>query len=131
MNEIYQWLTSKHTLYIRLFKDRVEIKHLEGGKSLVRLSHQPYSNNRLIIADYEAAEVFLIGVIKELLYPPNLFFDKGLRIILQPVDSEITEISSSESRIYRDFAQQIGAREVYLCSHQEIMTDDEILKFIG
>jgi len=32
--------------------------------------------------------------------------------------------------IYRDFAQHIGAMEIFLSYHQEIVSDKEILKFM-
>lgn len=129
ISDIYKRFAPKHTLYIRLFKNQGEIKHLESGNSITKKAVPRYSNDRLIISDINLAEAFYRDLIRELLNTKNSPFEKGLRIILQPIDNEIKEISDSESRIYQDFAYNIGAREYFLCRHQNILTSEDISSY--
>jgi hypothetical protein len=129
ISDIYKRFAPKHTLYVRLYKNHAEIKHIESGNSIAKNALNPYSNDRLIIADFNLAEQFYKDIISELLITTHSIFEKGLRIILQPVDLEIKEISDVESRIYQDFAYNIGAREYYLCRHQSILSNEDVLSY--
>ena len=129
IEDLYQRMARKNTLYIRFHKNFAEVKHIESGNSITRKALIPYSNDRLIISEVSIAEEFYREIIEELIGAPRLIFPRGLRILLQPVDPEIIEISELESKAYREFAYNIGASKYLLCHHQRIMSNEEVLSY--
>ncbi len=116
-------------LYVKLMKNRIEVKHIQSGKIISKSAEKPFSNDRLIIAYYENAESLMKSIIDELFiekifHRPNFF-------LLQLIDKDITEITPTESRIYQDFAAFGGASKVKIYPTQENLSDDEVLKFLG
>lgn len=129
VEDIYKRLAPKPTIYVRLSKDCVEIRHIQKGTEIMRTALTKFSNDRLIIADFLIAEEFCKQCITELLGNESNLLKKGLRVVLQIIDPEIKTITPTESRIYNDFAFNIGARELYTCEHQNRLTDDEVAEF--
>ncbi|MBI3239734.1 MAG: hypothetical protein HYZ43_12975 [Flavobacteriia bacterium] len=111
-------------------KNRLEVTDIESGKTLVREATIPFSNERLLIAENIPAERFGKELISELLLHNKKFFNRPVRMVLQPVDPEITEITAVERMIYHDFAFHSGARYIWLCDHQRPMSSEEVLDFI-
>jgi len=64
-------LIASPILYVRFKKNELEIKHIQSGKSISRKSTIQFSNNRLLIADFEPAEAFMREVTYELLNIKN------------------------------------------------------------
>ncbi|NRA12304.1 MAG: hypothetical protein HRT57_10155 [Crocinitomicaceae bacterium] len=93
---------SKRTLYVKLYKNKVEIKHIETGNSITRVPSKPFSIDRLIIADYEVMEVFLRAVIKELHGKAQGSRIKPYGVVIQVIDEDVKVITPVERRAYRD-----------------------------
>lgn len=126
IDDIYQRIAPTHVLYIRLMKNRVEIKHVKSGKSIEGTSETNFSNDRLLIADNIVAENYTKQLIAELLESKRKLLYRALTIVLQPADESIPDITPSEKRIYQDFAAFIGAKKYYLVDHQRRLTDEEV-----
>lgn len=126
IDDIYQRITPTHLLYIRLKKNHLEIKHIKSGKIIEGTSEKPFSNERLLIADYLIAEEHAKQLIAELLNSKRKLLDRALTILLQPADESIADITPSEKRIYVDFASFIGAKYYYLVEHQRRLLDEEV-----
>ena len=130
LNILVTRILPKSTVYVKLMKNRLEVTDIESGKTLVREATIPFSNDRLLIAENIPAERFGKELISELLLHNKKFFNKPVRIVLQPIDPEITEITAVERMIYHDFAFHSGARYIWLCDHQRPMSSEEVLDFI-
>lgn len=130
LNILVTRILPKSTVYVKLMKNRLEVTDIESGKTLVREATIPFSNERLLIAENIPAERFGKELISELLLHNKKFFNRPVRMVLQPVDPEITEITAVERMIYHDFAFHSGARYIWLCDHQRPMSSEEVLDFI-
>lgn len=126
---IIESLLPDRILYVKLMKNKIEVKHIESGKIITRVSEKPFYNDRLIIAYYEVAEVLMKSMINELF--KSKLFDRPIYMLLQPIDKDIVEITPVESRIYVDFASFSGATKVSIYPTQENLSDQEVLKFLG
>lgn len=130
IDDIYQHITPTHLLYIRLKKNHLEIKHIKSGKTIKGSSEKPFSNERLLIADYLIAEAYAKELIAELLNSKRKLLDRALTIVFQPADESIPDITPSEKRIYVDFASFIGAKYYYLVEHKRRLLDEEVREVV-
>lgn len=116
------------SLYIRMAKDQIRVLNLNNGQSTERSARSPFSNDRLIIADYEKAEEELQAAISEVVesgvIPP------ALKIVFQIVDDRIHEITPVERRTYLDSCMHAGAKQVVICEHERALTDAEALELL-
>lgn len=126
IDDIYQRMAPSHVIYVRLMKNRLEIKHLKTGKTLERTAETPFSNERLLITDPSKAESFAKELIAELLELNKKLLDRALTVVLQPVEPAFSEITPVEKMIYQDFAMYIGAKKYYLVEHRRRLTDEEV-----
>lgn len=113
-------------MYVKLSKNKVEIKHIESGQSIVRISSNPFSTDRLILSNYELAEKFLRRVIEELLTGEKKFM-RLEEVVLQIIDKDILIIEPIERRAYRDSMEHAGAKAVWICEHQNALSDEEVM----
>ena len=116
-------------LYVKLMKNRIEVKDLQSGRIIAKTAEKPFSNERLLIADYEVAESLMKSIIQDLHIAET--FERPYYFLLQPIDKDITEITPVESRVYHDFATFSGASKVKLYPTRESLTDEEVLRFLG
>jgi len=130
LNILVTRILPKSTVYVKLKKNRLEITDIDSGKTLVRDASIPFSNDRLLIAENIPAERLAKELIAELLLHDKKLFNRPIRMVLQPVDPEITEVTAVERMIYQDFALHAGARYFWLCEHQHPMSAQEVLDFI-
>lgn len=119
----------RDTMYVRLYRNRIEVKNVNTGKSVSKSSSIGFSNDRLLIADYVTAEKLLRKAIIEVssttIIPPIT------RIVLQPVDEVIKGISPLEKRAYLDFLEKGGGRLVMVYEFQEKLTDQKVIKLMN
>jgi hypothetical protein len=125
----FERLLPDRILYVKLMKNRIEVKHIQSGKIISKTAEMPFSNDRLIIAHFENAETLMKNIIHELFITKT--FDRPNYFLLQPIDKEIIEITPVEYRIYNDFAASSGAAKVQIYPVQNDLTDEEVLSFLG
>jgi hypothetical protein len=129
INKLIELIGKRQTLYIKLSKNKVEIKHIESGQLITRNSPRAFSNDRLIIADFELAESFMRDLVDELLNKKKRSSKKHLDVVIQIIDPEIEIITPVERRTYRDSIEHIGAIRCWICEHQKNLTDDEVMAY--
>ena len=110
-----------HTLYLRVHKNKIEIRNINNGKESVVTPIKKYSNSRLIIADFLVAEEYLRQAIKEVC--PN----NNIKILFQPVDENIKNYSPVETRSFKDSSEHAGAKLVAIDLTQKKLSDQEII----
>ena len=114
-----------HTLYLRVYKTKIEIRNITNGKESIVKPVKTYSNSRLIIADFILAEEYLRQAINEV-YPNN-----NIKILFQPVDENIKNYSPVETRSFIDSSEHAGAKLVAIDLTQKKLSDQEIINFFN
>ena len=115
-------------LYVKIMRNQLVVKDILGGIEIKRNATEPFSNDRLLIAYFEKADNLLRSIIKEI--TGSATFTKKIHMLIQPVDTHITEITPVEERIYTDFAQFNGATLVKIYPTQQQLSDDEVLEYL-
>jgi actin-like ATPase involved in cell morphogenesis len=103
-------------VYIKLFKNRVEMINLETGETISRESVQPFSSQRLVIADFNKADALIRSILNDLL-PKKGIFPRQTKILIQQVVSVEGGLSEIEKRALRDLGEMAGGTRVILVDH--------------
>jgi hypothetical protein len=106
--------TVRPTLYLKLSCNQMHLSHLQSGREL-RLQADPgFSNPRLLVADFSAAEQLLRRAMAELL--PKRFMRLSLppHLLIQPLERLEGGLSQIEERILLELGLGCGARKVRL-----------------
>jgi hypothetical protein len=107
----------------------MEVKNIDTGKVTSRKSVHNFSNDRLIISDFIKAESFLRELIKEV-SNHNSFITPALKMLIQPVDDDIKNITEVELRTYKDSAEHAGGKIVLIYDKQDKLTDNQVLSLM-
>jgi hypothetical protein len=120
----------KHTVYVRVSKNKMDVRNLNTKKEVSRISTEKFSNDRLIIADFEQFEKFL----RSLLYAvseTDKFLKPALNMLIQPIDDHIKEVSEVELRAYKDSAEHAGGVDIVVYDKQERLTDEQVIRLFN
>lgn len=109
--------------YIRIYKNKIEVKNLKTGQSITRVSAKEFSSNRLLLADFEVAEQFFRTVISE--FSGSKLFTRSLKVAMQPMELIEGGLSPTEKRAFRDSAEHIGAIKMIIINHTNYLSDKE------
>jgi len=114
----------KEIVYIRVFENKIELRHLDSGRTVVRNSKEPFSNDRLLIANITNATNFISEILKEV--RKETFFPALLVVLIQPMEKVDGGISEVEQMIFRDLILQIGGRVAFIHPKLNHLTDEEV-----
>lgn len=103
-------------IYIKLFKNGVEIINLKTGEAISRKATEPFSSQRLIIADFNKANELIRSVLNDLLPKKNIF-PWQTKILIQQVEAVEGGLSHIEKRALRDLGEMAGGTPVILIDH--------------
>jgi len=117
------------TLYIRVYRKKIEIRNVKTNEEISYAINQTYSNNRILVADFEVFEEELRNAIKQIIKPRLI--KRSLQFAFQPIDESVTEFSPVEMRVFRDSSEHAGAKEVYIFKSQKKFTNEEIMEGIN
>lgn len=118
------------TIYVRVLNNELECKIAGSGQILRRKAEIPFSNNRLLIAEFSSAEQLLRDMIDDLLNQKGKIFKKSLNVVIQPVFPQETALSSVEKRIFADLAEVVGGKQVWVTNHAKELSDQEIVEIM-
>lgn len=111
-------------IYIKLFKNRIEIVNLEKGEKISRESSELFSTQRFIVADFHKADALIRNILNDLL-PKKSIFPRQTKILIQQVESVEGELSQIEKRALRDLGEMAGGTPVILIDHFRPLSDTE------
>ncbi len=113
-------------VHIKVFANRIVVQRLDTKKSLDRTSDTPFSNDRLIIADYELATDLMIRMLKEL-FSDRLFFmpTPSFDICIQQISSFEGPSTPLENRMLLDMAERCEADIVVVSESQTELSPEE------
>ena len=129
IKKILSKLFEKDILYIRVFHKKIEIKNIKTDQEISYGISQTYSNDRMLIADFEIFEQQLKNAIAQ--SKGHKSVNKSVRIIFQPIDDTVTEFSPVEKRAFLDSCEHAGASHVYVIKGKEKLTNDAIMDIIN
>lgn len=121
-------LFKPHLFYLRILKNKLELKHIESGKTIKRTAVKAFSNERLLIADFSNAEELLRILLAEL--TDKNIFQPRCQFVVQPVDDVIKDISQVEMRAYIDICEHAGGSVVKVYDKQELLTDEQVKEIL-
>ena len=109
-------------LYVKVEENTFIIKSIHNGKTVTVKADTPFSNKRLLIAEFTVALKVLTSGIKQLtntqLFAPT--------IIMHPLENIDETLSEVEEKVLKEIALNAGAREVKLWLGKEL-SDKELL----
>ena len=111
-------------IYIKLSRNRIEIVNLDTLEKISRESVEPFSTQRLIIADFNKAEALIRNIINDLL-PKKGFFPPQIKILIQQVEAVEGGLSETEKRVLRDLGEVAGGTTVILIEHFQTLGHTE------
>jgi rod shape-determining protein MreB len=113
--------------YVKLYYNAIEVSNLKSGVTVKRQAINGFSTKRLILADFNKAELLLSEIINEL--NPNKFgVSISLKTLIHIVEELEDGITELEKRGLRDLAEQVGSKEVYLWPDYKKLTDEQALQ---
>lgn len=128
-SKIMNKLFPKDILYVRAYRDKIEIRNVKTDQEISYTVSQTYSNSRMLIADFIVFEQQLRNAINKI--REQKLINRSLRLVFQPIDEGISEFSQVEERVFRDSCEYAGASEVFICQGKNKLTSQAILEGIN
>lgn len=103
-----------NSLYLQLLKNRMRLLHIESDQHIELSASKAFSNRRLLVADFSAAEALLKQAISQL--TPTRWFKLQMpaQLLIQPMELIEDGLSPIEERILMELGLGSGARKVRL-----------------
>ncbi|MEZ5593674.1 MAG: hypothetical protein R3F53_24390 [Gammaproteobacteria bacterium] len=112
-----------NTVYVKVFPNRFELKHIEPGRSEVEVSSEPFTTARLLVGKFSVAECVLKRGMKRL--HEKRWFSPSPIVVIQPMEKTDNGLSEVEERVLLELAAGAGARKVSIWVGNEL-SDDEV-----
>lgn len=116
-------------VYIRISRNHVEITNLETGETCLKKSVQEFSNERMVLSDFNHAEQTIRSALKELNINRS-FFKRSLTVLIQQTEGAEDGLTDIEKRALRDLAEIAGGKTVYIVTNHRILSTDEAVTFL-
>lgn len=114
----------KNTLYIIVYPNRFDLKHIESGKTSSVAAATPFTTRRLLVGQFSAADATLKTAIKNI--SSGNFFAPSPNIVIHPAAMCEDGLSEVETRALHELAIGAGARKAFVWVGHAL-TDAEVL----
>jgi len=111
----------KVPVYVKIYHDKIAITNINTQQTISKTSTIKFSSNRLLVAEFNVAEMLIREILKEL-----GLSGRTLKILIQQMKEFEDGLSEAEKRVLRDLAEQAGGATVYIINRANIMTTEEI-----
>ncbi len=108
------------TLYLKLSCNQMQLFHLQSGRELLLPADPPFSNQRLLVADFAAAQHLLQRGLNQILPKRFLRIRRKPQLLIQPLEHLEAGLSQAEERTLLELGLCCGARKVRLHLGQEL-----------
>ncbi|MBX9914788.1 MAG: hypothetical protein K2Y25_12925 [Pseudomonadaceae bacterium] len=102
----------RDTYYLKLSCDHLHLRHLESGREFELQAVPAFSNVRLLVADFSAAQQVLKQALSRL--QPRRWLTLPPSLLIQPLERLEGGLSMIEERILLELGMGCGARRVRL-----------------
>lgn len=100
-----------NTLYLRIARDHLYVKNVENGREAELHANPPFSNARLLIADFSQAERLIKQLMKEVL-TKRFMLVIAPKMVIHPLECLEGGLSMVEERALWEVGKSSGARQV-------------------
>ena len=114
----------ENTIYIRLNRNKVTIRHIETKKQVVIIPKKSFTTERLLIGDFSNAENAIKDGIRKLY--TRKWFSPSPKMLIQQLEMNEGGLSEVENRILKEVSIAVGARNSVVWDGDEL-TDKEVL----
>jgi len=116
-------------LYVKLWKNRIEVIDVVKNRRVKEESNVPFSNSRLIIAEFLTAENFLKKVFSKL--KNDYKIKRYDTILVHPMELNEGGISEVEKRVLMESFERVGARRILFWEGKELSNRQVLKKLKG
>jgi hypothetical protein len=113
-----------NTVYVKVFQNRFEIRHIESGKTCSLLSPKAFTTKRLLVGQFAEADATLRKGMRQLV--KNGWFVIRPIMVIHPMEKTEGGLSEVEERIFKELAAGVGARKSVVWIGHEL-SDAEVL----
>ncbi|MFD1015491.1 hypothetical protein ACFQ13_06125 [Winogradskyella rapida] len=115
---------SKNKYYIKLYVNKIEIKDLTNGRTIIENSQTEFNNKRLLIAEFQKAEKFVKSVFKN----NNLNTRNSIGIVQQ---REMVDggLSAVEKRVLIELFERAGIKKLYIDNSISELTEKQLIEY--
>ncbi len=113
-----------NTVYIKVYKNKFHIRHIESKNEIVALPEIPFTTERLIIGQFKNAEIALRKGCKKLYL--KKWITPSPKVLIQQMEMNEGGLSDVEGRTLKEVSMVVGARAVFVWTGKEL-TDAEVL----
>ncbi|SDY16830.1 rod shape-determining protein [Hymenobacter psychrophilus] len=113
-------LFASSNLYVKIYPDEMEVTYLKDNLTIRRQASQKFSSDRMLIADFHAAEEHLKSIIKEL---PTRW--RSHTMLIQHMVDLGGGLYEVEKRALRDISDHVGAKRVFIVPHTDELSTEE------
>ena len=101
-----------NTIYIQVYPNRFELRHIESAQSATVSAENPFTTERLLIGQFSQAQLVLNSGMKEL--NPRKWLIMPPKVIIHPMEMTDGGLSEVEERILKELGMGAGARKVVI-----------------
>ena len=115
--------------YIIIKENKIEVRDIEEGRSLIRNASNNFSHRRSVLADFQQFEILLRDTVNELY--KRKWISRPIAFVLHVMEEGKSDLTEVEKRALRDSAEHAGGKMVTLCESKTILTDLEVMELIA
>ncbi|OLU31140.1 hypothetical protein BVH03_08860 [Pseudomonas sp. PA15(2017)] len=101
-----------NTFYLRIACNHLHLTHLESARVTVLEADPPFSNQRLLVADFSIADRLIAKTVQGLMPKRLTFLNAAPKLLIQPLERLEGGLSQVEERILMELGMGAGARKV-------------------
>lgn len=118
--------TVGRTLYVRLRRNELTLRHIESGRELVASSDVAFSNARLLVAN----ATLVTGMMKQGMRTILAKFGIAPTVVMHPLEMVEGGLSEVEERSLTEIGYAVGALRVVVVTGSEL-SDAEVLASVA
>ena len=110
--------------YVKISINTIEVIDVVSGRSIKEMSNVPFSNERLLFAEFDIAEAFIKRLVVKLNSKLRTSF-----FLVHPVELNEGGISSTEKRIFEESFERANGRLVVIWEGKELSNKEVLSEF--
>jgi hypothetical protein len=110
--------------YVKISINTIEVIDVVFGRSIKEMSNVPFSNERLLFAEFDIAEAFIKRLVVKLNGKLRTSF-----FLVHPVELNEGGVSSTEKRIFEESFERANGRLVVIWEGKELSNKEVLSEF--